>query len=132
MNFYITLSRDLLADDITLFSEKVEFDLPSMLYFSVRNRPFDIIFLSLDYYIKEVNLEKWFKQIVFLSKMNLYVTYIVVMSLLIIVTNHRSCVNKLLGHNQIIPCDLLPLLLAFLSIESANLMIDSRQFDIAW
>lgn len=54
MNFYITLSRDLLADDITLFSEKVEFDLPSMLYFSVRNRPFDIIFLSLDYYIKEV------------------------------------------------------------------------------
>lgn len=65
-------------------------------------------------------------------KMNLYVTYIVVVSLLIIVTNHRSCVNKLLGHNQIIPCDLLPLLLAFLSIERANLMVDSRQFDIAW
>ena len=49
----MTLSRDFEADDITLFSETVEFDFPSMLYFSVLNRPFDIMFLSLDCYKKD-------------------------------------------------------------------------------
>lgn len=52
VNCFKTLSRDLVADDITLFSEKLELDFPSMLYFSVRNRPFDIMLLSLDVYIK--------------------------------------------------------------------------------
>lgn len=54
LNLYIILSRDLEADDITLFSEKLELDFPSMLYFSVLNRPFEIILLSLDCYKIEI------------------------------------------------------------------------------